>query len=379
VAGPSSRALALGAFAVAAVLGVTAWAVRADSGPPAPFAAATSSTTAPPSQLELAAIASQGRPEAPPAAVLTPGALWPTGVSADSTAAADAFARYRGRANDVVVLFASRVDWSSITDPWIGDSAEHFAAFPGTWVVSEPMFPDPPPGADLAAYARQQLTRCATGAFGTYFQRFGRWLVERKRSASFVRIGWEANGTWFGWQAVDPAAWMGCFRDEALALLGADPGARIDWTLNAHTATPGGGDPFALYPGDDVVDVVGMDTYDQYPPSPDGQAFQDQCEMPAPTPGLCTVIAFARLHHKLFSVPEWGLVGADSNAARVGAAGGDNPAYVADMFQIFQRYHAMLAYEAYFNNADPADVRSSLEGPVLQAKGSAVYARLWAA
>jgi hypothetical protein len=303
--------------------------------------------------------------------------------SGETIADANRFAAFRGRPNDVVVLFAARDSWTSITHPWFGQAADRFANFAGTWVISEPMFPDPAvglTGAALASWSQQHMTACVNHQYDSYFRQLGGWLnAQPGRANSFVRIGWEFNGDWFGWQATDADTYRQCFRNEAKALLSVAPHARIDWTVNAHTTLPNGagGDPFKAYPGDDVVDVVGVDTYDQYPPSPTSAAFAEQCDAQSPTPGMCTVIAFAARHRKLFSVPEWGVVGRDSGAGRAGAAGGDNPNYVDEMGAIFKRYSYMLAYEAYYNDSEPNNVRSSLVSPDLQPRSSRAYQELW--
>jgi len=54
------------------------------------------------------------------------------------------------------------------------------------------------------------------------------------------------------------------------------------------------------YPGDDFVDIVGMDSYDQ----PHGMSFDEEVSEPY---GLKFHVDFARAHHKPISYPEWGL------------------------------------------------------------------------
>src|SRR5690606_38452290 len=54
------------------------------------------------------------------------------------------------------------------------------------------------------------------------------------------------------------------------------------------------------YPGDDVVDIIGMDSYDQQP----GESFEDQVKQPF---GLQHQVDFARERGKPISYPEWGL------------------------------------------------------------------------
>jgi hypothetical protein len=380
-----SHVLPVIATVLVVVLGLTAWVMTPkpghdDDGELVAAAQTTATPTGPvmmtPASPVAAATGPAARPRAQPARTTGP---WPTGISAGNVSQTNAFANYRGRANDVVVMFTDPTSWGALTGPWIGDSVNHFSQFPGTWVVSVPMFPQPPGGTDLDAYSRQHLAACASGAYNNYFRQFGSWLVRQGRGDSFVRIGWEFNGKWFAWMASDTQQWVQCFRHEAQAVIAVAPKVRIDWTLNARTALPNGGDPFAAYPGDDVVDVIGVDTYDQYPPSHDLASFNAKCEDGPTLPGLCYVINFAQLHNKLFSVPEWGLVGTDTAAGGVGQAGGDNPFYIQQMARVFRQYRGLLAYEAYFNNSQENNVRNSLTNPVLLPDGSATYRSLWSA
>ncbi|MCM3884016.1 glycoside hydrolase family 26 protein [Frankia sp. R82] len=293
--------------------------------------------------------------------------LFPTGVAAHSLEQANTWADFRGRPNDVVIMYTGRGSWNAITSPWIGHNTATFAGFTGTWVITQPLFPDSGP-------QKGNLVSCAAGAYDSYWRKFGRWLVAQGRGDSFVRLGWEFNGLWFAWAATDPQHWIQCFRHASAAIKATSPTVRIDWNLNAHgSTTPVGA--FDLYPGDQYVDVIGVDSYDQYPPSPTAAAFDDQCNGDA---GLCQVITFARTHNKLFSVPEWGVVSQQgSKAGRSGAAGGDNPVYVQKMYETFFRNADILAYEAYFSDAEPDNVRSSLVDPNLNPASAATYQRLW--
>jgi hypothetical protein len=84
------------------------------------------------------------------------------------------------------------------------------------------------------------------------------------------------------------------------------------------------------YPGDDVVDIIGMDSYDQRP----GRTFNDFVTQPY---GLQTQADFAMAHGKPLSYPEWGLYDF-----------GDDPAYVCDMFSWITThnvaYHSVSDY-----------------------------------
>jgi hypothetical protein len=61
------------------------------------------------------------------------------------------------------------------------------------------------------------------------------------------------------------------------------------------------------YPGDDMVDIVGMDSYDQ----PAGVSFDEQVTEPY---GLQQQVDFAKAHGKPVSYPEWGLFRNGDNA-----------------------------------------------------------------
>ena len=74
------------------------------------------------------------------------------------------------------------------------------------------------------------------------------------------------------------------------------------------------------YPGDDVVDIVGMDSYDQ----PPGENFADMVNQPY---GLRQQVDFAAAHRKPISYPEWGLF-----------RNGDNPAYMRGMLRWIDRH-----------------------------------------
>ncbi|MGF7239501.1 MAG: glycoside hydrolase family 26 protein [Frankia sp.] len=289
---------------------------------------------------------------------------FPSGINAGTLTKANAWAAFRGRPADVVVVYTERGSWNDIIHSWVGADREHFAGFAGTWVLSVPLFPDSGP-------QQGNLPSCAAGAYDAEWRAFGATLVARGRGSSFVRLGWEFNGSWFAWSATDPTAWMSCFRHASAAIRATDPSVRIDWNLNAHNSA--GIDAFNLYPGDAYVDVIGVDSYDEYPPSDDALSFSSQCHG---TDGLCVAIAFARAHHKLFSVPEWGVV-ATSDTAAGSNGGGDNLVYIQQMYQTFMQNRDILAYESYFSDSTPGNVHSSLLDPDENPASAREYAQLW--
>ncbi|WP_462189293.1 MULTISPECIES: glycoside hydrolase family 26 protein [unclassified Frankia] len=285
-----------------------------------------------------------------------------SGVAAGTMTQVRAWESFRGSPVNVVLTFTDRSSWQTMTNPWLGSGPEKFSTFAGTWIISQPFYPTG--GGDMNS--------CASGAYNGHWADFGRWLVAKGRPASIIRLAWEFNGDWFPWSVskTNPTTWVNCFRQVVSAIRSTDPQARIDWTLNAHSSGA-----WAVYPGDQYVDIIGIDSYDQWPASTDDAAFASQCHAET---GLCSTIAFARQHGKQFSVPEWGLVGkSDTGAGRAGRAGGDNPVYIRNMYQTFAANRDILAYETYFNDSEPGNVHSSLVNPTEHPAGAATYASLW--
>jgi len=275
-----------------------------------------------------------------------PGQTNRSGVNGDpiiDRASVEAFGDWRGRPMGVAVVYTNRSDWNAMTrgSGWVFDN---FSGFPGQLVISQGLVPDGH-SSDLAA--------CGTGQFDSYFRDFGSLMVRAGRADSIVRLGWEFNGDWFAWGAANTQQWIACYRRAALAIRAANPAAVFDWTINSK-GTPGhlcGGTSTNCYPGDDVVDIVGIDNYDMGPSAANEQQFNDIADA---KDGLNWLLAFARAHGKRFAVGEWGVA---PNSAYNQT--GDNDQFVLWMHQWFQNHAADLAYESYFNHCS-ADVGSNL-------------------
>ncbi|GAB2715336.1 glycoside hydrolase family 26 protein [Kitasatospora kifunensis] len=166
------------------------------------------------------------------------------------------------------------------------------------------------------------LNRGARGAFDQHFLRLARKLVALGGNDTVIVPGWEMNGvTYTGRCKPDPAAWKAYWR-RIVGVMRSVPGQkfRFDFTPNR------GLDAIAwtrCYPGDDVVDVIGTDSYDQ----PAGATFDDYVREPY---GLEDQVEFAAKRGKPVSYPEWGLF-----------RNGDNPEFVRRMVD-WMRTHDTL-------------------------------------
>jgi hypothetical protein len=269
------------------------------------------------------------------------GLAWKSGAASSDYAT---FATWRGRPLDVAVAGSNWASWDEIIAPYVSD----LSSFPGFLQLRMPMLPGT--GATLASGVT--FASCASGSYDSYFVSLGQFLVGRGRGDSHVRIGWEANGNWYPWNAgnaASPQEWVQCFQHEATALRSAAPNVQIDWNMNADTKTPASGNATDIYPGDAYVDSIGVDFYDFFPALDTDalwtQHYMDQAPGGGPH-GIGAWLAYAVSRGKPFSVPEWGII--NSSAADC-SCGGDDPVYVGHMHDFFAASAANMAYESYFN------------------------------
>ncbi|MFF5565936.1 glycoside hydrolase family 26 protein [Streptomyces sp. NPDC012623] len=166
---------------------------------------------------------------------------------------------------------------------------------------------------------RRELRRGAAGQYDGHFTTLARRLVDLGVPDTVIVLGWEMNGiTYTSRCGPDPQAWKR-YWSRIVTAMRAVPGQkfRFDFAPNrGRDAVPW----TMCYPGDRVVDIIGMDSYDQ----PPGRTFDEQVNEPY---GLQEHVDFAAAHGKVISYPEWGLF-----------RNGDNPEYMRRMLQWMDTY-----------------------------------------
>ncbi len=215
-------------------------------------------------------------------------------------------------------------DWADIEgdgdllQPW----AQWTRAEPGRlFVLNVPMQQDNE--GDVPDYEVHDLIQQgASGADDTHFAKLAQRLVQLGLPDTVIVLGWEMNGTTYTHRCgPDPTGWK-AYWNRIVATMRAVPGQhfRFDFTPSR------GLDDIAwtrCYPGDQSVDVIGMDSYDQ----PPGEPFYDQVTEPY---GLQKQVDFAAAHKKEISYPEWGLF-----------KNGDDPDYVSLMLAWMAGHHPL--------------------------------------
>jgi hypothetical protein len=250
-----------------------------------------------------------------------------------------------GRDVDYVVDFSARDTWKDISQPQY-----MLKAWKGTGyrpVYSLAMLPE----GDSSATIR----RGAAGNYDRYFRTLARRLIEAGQQDAILRLGWEFNLEDSRWATPDSAAFIRYWR-RVVAAMRAQSGAafQFDWNPN-NGATKY--DAVQYYPGDDVVDYVGVDAYDvswAFHTYPYPAGCRSSCRLERQRNawektifggkrGLRFWSRFAAHHGKPLTLPEWGLWTRDDNHG-----GGDNAYYLRQMRTFIKDPKNGVGYHAYF-------------------------------
>lgn len=261
---------------------------------------------------------------------------WPSGITVGTPSQVTAWETFRGSKVGAIHAFAARSNWGEVESAgWV---MGYYKNSPELLVISQPFWPEGAGGS---------MGACAGGSYDANWKRYGTMLQNSGRKDKTVtRLAWEFNGDWFQWSARNPDQWKSCWQKVVTAVRSTAPGAKFEWAMNAHGSQTCGGDAWKCYPGNEFVDLVGIDPYDHYPASPTATKFDEQCN---DTEGLCTVIKFARQQGKKVGVGEWGVAKLPSQG---GGGGGDNPVYIEKMYETFYQGRDVMGYESYFNEAN---------------------------
>jgi hypothetical protein len=177
------------------------------------------------------------------------------------------------------------------------------------------------------------LADVADGLHDAAFEAAAQAIADAQPKA-IIRLGWEMNLATMAWFAGGHEAdYVSAFRRVVGIFRRHSVEFKIDWC-------PGWGPQDSAadlaYPGDDVVDVIGLDIYDfKYEGSP--EARWDQFYLKAPF-GLEWHRGFAARHNKPMSYPEWGV-----------GQFGDNPLFIEKMHGWLAGHRDSIAYAAYFD------------------------------
>jgi len=247
--------------------------------------------------------------------------------------------------------FVDATDFSHISDPW---QLSNWQGSPYTMIWGVPIVPCGAPSTQCATNV-SDFNEVADGGADSTYKTLAQNLIAAGFGSSYIRLGWEFNGTWMGWSICNAdgsglTSWASDFVpafQNIVTSMRSVSGANFKFIWNpidsSNVSCPGA-KLENFYPGDQYVDAVALDAYDgisqdvsdatrwtdllngvngggwtsETPDAINGQSFEGY--------GLNWLAAFAREHDKEASLPEWGI---DSSGQDDG--GGDDSYFVTQM------------------------------------------------
>lgn len=180
------------------------------------------------------------------------------------------------------------------------------------------------------------LAAAADHDYDAYYLSVARTLAASRAGDDgpiYIRTGWEFNGDWFPWSAAGKEAdFIGAYRAFVDAFRSVSDRFAFEWNVNESY---GPMDPAKAYPGDDYVDIIGMDFYwdTRWNSSNPDQAWASMVNRPY---GLAWLEDFAAEHGKPTAYSEWGVE--TNNAAP----------YLAHVKEWFEDHD--VVYQSYWNS-----------------------------
>ena len=282
------------------------------------------------------------------------------------TSTINAFGDWRGRASDVVTTYSPRDSYATMmNNTW---SITTWDGFQGKLNYGLAMIPD---------NGEASLASIGAGEQDAVWRKVAQNLKDNNRGDSIVRLGWESNLKDWKWQATvsNAAQYKAAFRRVVTTMRAEAPDLTFEFGVACGSGLSGSSDRMAplnqVYPGDDVVDLVGCDTYDWWNTHPTDAASWAKTAAPADGPGVADIVSFARAHAKGASFGEWGLAKSSN-----GGGGGDNAFFIRAMYDFFYANRDVVAFECYFDEPD-AYLESSIFGAGQNPSAAAAYVQRW--
>lgn len=188
----------------------------------------------------------------------------------------------------------------------------------------------------------------AQGQYQSHYTTIAKDFASSGKGDAWIRVGWEFQGDWYPWgfnaqTAAEKARYctdyIAAFRNVVSAFRAVSPNFKFVWNPNLDMGYSMPSVP-ACYPGDDVVDSIGLDVYDSNYNNISDPTARFNHDVVTAGVGLNWLASFAAQHNKTISFPEWG----------VGKVA-DNPTMINLMASWFSAHN--VAKQCYWNgNAD---------------------------
>ncbi len=338
------------------------------AGPKSSTTQSTSTPVTSPAQTASTAVASGGAAEKlfgkPRSGLPWHSGVWVGGRFNNATL--NAFGDFRGRPVDFVTAYA----YSDSFDKLVGDSwpITNWAGFEGKLNLGLGLIPKS---------GEASFDSVAAGHHDEVWRQVAVNLKNAGRGDSMIRLSWEYNLENWKWYTTtsNVEQFKAAYRRVAKVMKTEAPELKFEFGLGCGRGLNGSNDRLSSltlgYPGDDVVDLVGCDTYDEWGTTAhDLESWNTKVLRNSGGPGIQDVVDFARAHGKGASFGEWGL----SKTSNVNG-GGDNTFYVEQMYKFFQANKDVIAMESYFDEPGSNMMNSIQTGQMPNAANT--YKNLW--
>ncbi len=299
---------------------------------------------------------------------------WTAGAGSMGIDAANKYGSWRGSPLDFVTTYSQGYNegegtWADMVDEGGDWLITTYKDFPGKLNYGLAL---------LADESRGNFDEVTSGSRDNVWTHIAKTLKDNGHGDAAVRLGWEFDIDAPGWPWVISAdqadEYKAAYRHVVKIMRAVAPDLTFEFGVNCGSDLEGASDRLAplnqVYPGDDVVDLIGCDSYNWWSiKGSDEQSFQ-QAMHPSAGVGIGDVVDFARKHGKGASFGEWGTA-VESN----GNGGGDDAFYIKRMFQFFQDNKDVVAFECYFDEPDSYIANSLYADQNPQA--AEVYRSLW--
>lgn len=207
------------------------------------------------------------------------------------------------------------------------------------------------------------LEEGAKGTYNEHFRKLAENLVKYNLGNTILRLGWEFNGGWYTFRALNAQkaeAYAAYWRQIVTTMRSVEGAGNLKFVWNPTQVWI----PYPLekaWPGDEYVDYVGVDVYDDswapdtYPLPPNASTDQVQAIrekvwdkiLNDPNHGILAFKSFAERHgNKPLTFPEWGV---DSRGGKSDHGGLDNPYFIEQMHNFIYDPGNNVYFHCYFD------------------------------
>jgi hypothetical protein len=201
------------------------------------------------------------------------------------------FERWLGRPVDFHSQFTGELSWADF-DGGVGWALGLYPDLPRAITWSIPLIP-----------AGATLAEAAKGSYNAHYTLAAQKIAAgRQDRVIYVRTGWEFNGDWMKWASKNrEREFIEAFRQFSSCFRNSSNRFRVVWCPNIGQL-----DPAPSYPGNEHVDVIGLDFYHQprWDPAGVDEAWSYMVRRPF---GLQWHLEFAKTCQKPMCFPEWGV------------------------------------------------------------------------